>query len=620
MVPPPHYSIRPDWKTVACAFRVAVLFGLGVATPVRGAEEAEYLGPAAVAASPDGRTLFVSLADAGQVAWVDAADGSIIRRVDVPARPAGVAVSPDGGRLFVACAAPRSVVAVIDARSGRLVRSIAVGHTAEALAIAPDGRLLYVCNRFDDDVSIVDPDTGETIDRVPTRRQPIAVAVTPDGGTVVVANHLPAGRADTFYVVSEVTIFDAGTHRAVSIALPNGSTGLRGLCLSPDGRFALVTHILSNYELVPSQVVGGWTNINAVSIIDVSAGKLVNTIRLDEMYLGAANPWGIAFSADARWLCVAHAGTDELSVIDGRALLELARRGVFASPTVGGTPNDPGILGNMRRRVKLPGKGCRRIAVVGTRALVAQYFSDSLAVVELGGETPAVSSVALGPDPRWTPGRFGQVLFNDATICFQQWQSCASCHPDARNDALNWDLRNDGVGNPKNTKSMVWAHRTPPAMATGVRPTAESAVRSGIEHILFADRPEREAAAIDAYLKSLHPVAGPRGVAAGPDDSTEVGRRLFFRETVGCASCHPAPAYTDRLAHDVGSAGAYDHRTEFDTPTLVEAWRTAPYMHDGRFATVRDLLRERKHGNTHGDVESLTDKQIDELTRFVLSL
>jgi hypothetical protein len=54
-----------------------------------------------------------------------------------------------------------------------------------------------------------------------------------------------------------------------------------------------------------------------------------------------------------------------------------------------------------------------------------------------------------------------------------------SCHPDGRSDRLNWDLLNDGVGNPKNTNSMLLAHQTPPAMSEGVRLTAEAAVRSG---------------------------------------------------------------------------------------------------------------------------------------------
>ncbi|MFQ5576179.1 MAG: glycosyltransferase family 39 protein, partial [Anaerolineae bacterium] len=40
-------------------------------------------------------------------------------------------------------------------------------------------------------------------------------------------------------------------------------------------------------------------------------------------------------------------------------------------------------------------------------------------------------------------------------------------------------------------------------------PNAEAGVRAGITHILFAVRPEEEAAAIDEYLKSLRPVPSP---------------------------------------------------------------------------------------------------------------
>jgi hypothetical protein len=74
--------------------------------------------------------------------------------------------------------------------------------------------------------------------------------------------------------------------------------------------------------------------------------------------------------------------------------------------------------------------------------------------------------------------RKGEFYFHDAGICYQGWQSCASCHPgDARANGLNWDLLNDGIGNPKNTKSLLLTYQTPPAMWLGVRETAETADR-----------------------------------------------------------------------------------------------------------------------------------------------
>jgi hypothetical protein len=56
--------------------------------------------------------------------------------------------------------------------------------------------------------------------------------------------------------------------------------------------------------------------------------------------------------------------------------------------------------------------------------------------------------------------RRGEFYFHDATVCLEGWQSCSSCHPGGgRSDALDWDLVNDGIGNPKNTKSLFLARQ-----------------------------------------------------------------------------------------------------------------------------------------------------------------
>jgi len=210
------------------------------------------------------------------------------------------------------------------------------------------------------------------------------------------------------------------------------------------------------------------------------------------------------------------------------------------------------------------------------------------------------------------------MLFNDATICYQHWQSCATCHPEGRADALNWDLLNDGAGTPKNTRSMLLAHRTPPSMSLGVRATAEVAVRAGVEHILFTQLPEGDAAAIDVYLKSLRPLPSPRLEGGRLSEAALRGKRLFESRQVGCSRCHPAPLYTDGRMHDVG-APTVDGIRRLDTPTLIEVWRTAPYLHDGRYATVERLLIEGRHGS-RGDRLPLDRREIGDLVEFVLSL
>jgi cytochrome c peroxidase len=202
----------------------------------------------------------------------------------------------------------------------------------------------------------------------------------------------------------------------------------------------------------------------------------------------------------------------------------------------------------------------------------------------------------------------------------QGWQSCASCHPDdARMDGLDWDLLNDGIGNPKNTKSLLFAHRTPPSMSLGVRETAESAVRAGIEHILFTKQPEEVPAAMDEYLKSLKPVPSPYLVHGKPAAAAKRGKKVFTQ--AGCAVCHPPGLFTDLHRYDVGTRRAFDRPTDaFYTPTLIELWRTAPYLHDGSAATVRDVLTTRNPHDQHGVTSNLTSREIEDLCAYLLSL
>jgi YVTN family beta-propeller protein len=625
---------------------------LALVTGTARAESSKYLGPSVVVASKDGSSLFVLNVDAKQVVVVQIASRKVARTIALPAEPTGMTLSPDGGKLYVTCVTPLGTVSAIDVSSGRITATIPAGHYAGAPVVSPDGKRLYVCNRFDNNVSAIDLEAKKEVARIPAVREPIAAAIAPDGKTLVVANLLPNDRSDADYVAAVVQLIDTASNQSVAVRLPNGSSSLRGVCVSPDGKHAYVAHVLARFHMPTTQLERGWMNTNALSILDVPGKKLVNTVLLDDVDLGAANPWGVAASADGRLVCVAHAGTHELSAIDVPGVMEkLAKipaqakpyepgkpyddRGSFSSPTQADVPNDLAFLVDLRRRISLRGispwsikptgpmaNGPHGVAIVGSKAYVALYFSDNLAVVDLGPKPDKpVSWIPLGPEPQLTVQRRGQMFFSDADLCFQHWQSCSSCHPDARVDGLNWDLLNDGLGNPKNNRSMLLAHRTPPSMWEGVRPTAEDAVRSGIKNIQFAVRPEEDAVAIDEYLKSLTPVPSPHLVNGQISESAKRGKALFFSERVGCATCHPEPLYTDLKVHDVESKGPYDRKAfSFDTPTLIECWRTAPYLHDGRYVTMKQVIKEGKHGRKHGEVEKLTEQEIDDLVEFVLSL
>jgi cytochrome c peroxidase len=125
---------------------------------------------------------------------------------------------------------------------------------------------------------------------------------------------------------------------------------------------------------------------------------------------------------------------------------------------------------------------------------------------------------------------------------------------------------------------------------------------------------------LTAYLESLRPAPSPFLTVDGK--LTEAARRgkVLFEGKADCASCHPAPYFTDKQRHDVGAETATDPGGGYDTPTLLEAYRTAPYLHDGRALTIEDSLMIDHDGAPHGNVKALSEQELKDLVEYVLSL
>ena len=627
-------------KAAETTVQTSVLFliaGMLLPTPCP-AEADAYLSPVSVVASPDGQGLYVAETTGGRVAVLDAASGQVVASITVAERPVGQTISNDGSVLYVTSAVPAGTVQVVDIQRRCVVNSIAVGHTPVAIVAHPDGRTLYVCNQFDSTVGIVDLRAREQVATIAVLREPVAAALTIDGDYLLVANHLPAGPANGDCVAASVSVIDTTTLQLVrNIELPDGSTSLRGIAVAPDGRHAYVTHILARYRFPVTYLERGWVNTNAMTVINLAEQRYVNTVLLDDVGHGAANPSGVACTADGETIVVAHAGTHELSVIDRQELharllpARTARDFVSASTSTAGLrigddlysatdiPNDLTFMAGIRHRLKLSGNGPRGLAVVGAKVYVAEYFSDSLGVADLPpGAQPEAKSIPLGRSAPMTTVRLGEKLFHDASHAYGRWHSCATCHAgDARTDGLNWDLLNDGMLNAKNGKSLFLSHETPPAMATGVRADAETAVRSGILYVQFATPTTKNAEAIDEYLKSLKPIPSPHLVDERPSAAAMNGRKLFHE--AGCAQCHAGERFVDSRRHNVGTATEEEPRGRFDTPTLVEAWRTAPYLHDGRAVTIREVLTTFNEDDRHGRTSHLTEHELSDLIDYVLT-
>ena len=647
-----------------CAWTAVGLVALSIAGMAR-AEPAD-VAPVAVIADRAGTCLYVGEANVRKVAIFDLATGRVRQTICTSGPPTGLALSPDGRALYVTCEGPEGIIDVIDLAAGRRSKQLIAGHTPMAPLLSADGKRLFVCSRFRNRVELIDTASGQVEAQIPVVREPVAAALTPDGTRLFVANHLASGPADGPFMAAVVSVIDVNARKVTGvIQLPNGSMSLRGMCLSPDGKQAFVTHLLARYQVPTTQLDRGWMNTNAVSVIDTTDARLVNTVLLDDIDLGAANPWGVACTADGRYLCVAHAGTHEISVIDRAALLDkltkvaAGQRVSEVSATAADVPDDLSFMAGVRTRAKLAGNGPRGLVVVGTKIYAAEYFSDSLGMVDLDatggtakpGKTESTKESRPGPAPGALKGvsfalgarkggawpasllrlgmkekaqavspeaRRGEMLFNDATMSFQHWQSCASCHPDGRADGPNWDLMNDGIGSPKNTKSMLRAPETPPLMSLGIRASSEIAIAAGIRYVLFAERPKEDTDAINAYFRSMQPVPSPYLIDGKLSPKAERGRKVF--ETAGCAHCHPSPLFTDNHSYNVGTGLGNQKDRLFDTPTLIEVWRTAPYLHDGRAATMEEVFKKSNPNDRHGRTSELSAEDFAALIEYVLSL
>jgi DNA-binding beta-propeller fold protein YncE/cytochrome c peroxidase len=619
-------------------------------TPPR--DESVYHSPLDLAFSPDGKTLAVSDRTAGELCLIDANSGEIRRTVKLQGKPMALAWRQNGSILVSEYDA--GTVAEVDARESRVARRLPVGPKAVGVAVATGKNLLVVCDYGLHTISLVDLETGNVRTRLPAVRHPYFVAVTPDERLAVVGNLIPPGPATELTSVASISLIDLDSLTKIrDIPLPDGSSDVRQVRVSPDSRWAYVVHTRGRTMLPTTQLDRGWVNTNALSIIDLAERQVYATVLLDTITQGAADPWGIALTPDGKTAWISLAGVHQIARIDlGRLHEYLAGRepkseiSNLRSPISDAKPpvtdaaaiwqqikEDPAkrsqlsyhlsalYAAGLMSRIPIDAKGPRGIALAadGKHLAVASYYSGEVLWLE-ADRCQVQKRISLGSQPEADEVRHGEFVFHDAGHCFQGWLSCATCHPDGRADGLNWDLVNDGIGNPKNAKSLLWADRTPPSMSLGIRENMEEAVKKGFQFVQFREVEEGDLDAVRAYLRSLEPESSPYLVQGQFSEKARQGRRIFEDAEVGCANCHPAPWYTSKKLRDVGTKHELDRSGDFDTPTCAELWRTGPYLHDGSAPTLKDMLTTMNRDNQHGRTSHLQPEEIEALIEYLLSL
>ena len=145
-------------------------------------------------------------------------------------------------------------------------------------------------------------------------------------------------------------------------------------------------------------------------------------------------------------------------------------------------------------------------------------------------------------------------------------------------------------------------------MSLGIRADMEVAVRAGFVHILFTEPRAEDVQAVIAYLKSLQPVDQPAPQAGRFPNGIRAARREDLPPTRRSAAptvIRPRSSPISRLS-DVGTGRRRDRgAARFDTPSLIELWRTPPYLHDGSAATLRQVLIDDNRDDRHGMTSSL---------------
>ncbi len=294
----------------------------------------------------------------------------------------------------------------------------------------------------------------------------------------------------------------------------------------------------------------------------------------------------------------------------------------------------------------------------------------------LAQESPWLRPAAIPapPDNQLTATRveLGKKLFFDPRLSGSNWISCATCH----NPALGWSdglptaighgMRKLGRNTPTilNTaynRFQFWDGRARTLEEQALGPiVAEEEMDQDLDELveelkaipgyvtLFEEAypgegitKETIAKALASFQRSIVSTESPfdrwqKGEENAVSDAVKRGFELF-QGKARCVVCHQGFNFTDDGFHNVGLKGAKDLgryklvkvkvlKHAFKTPTLRDVELTWPYMHDGRYRTLEEVI---EHYNRGGDTKvvdpniqplGLTKQEVADLVAFLKSL
>ncbi len=536
-----------------------------------------------IALAANQRYLVTANTFSGTASVVDIAGKQILAEVPVGGEPRALAVAPDQTWMAVTARAA-GTLSIIDLATYEVRDTITVG--LWPWGVVTDGNLLYVALQGADAIAEVSAASGRVL-------RTIAVPDAPTGLALY---------GDFLYV----THFESGALSMVYLA--DGSVA-RSTPGTPDSRLAQAVWI-DPYDArayVPA------TRANAASpvlvfdntvfpVVNVYELSALGSLRRSRVVVDVADrpvnmPFDVHLDRARRWLWVANAGSNDVSVIN------LATGYAIANIAVGANP--------------------RGIAAYADNRFVFVYnaLDGTISVIETAymEEVDRLPATRLEVPIDWL---IGAQLFHgsaDARLSQDHRLSCATCHFDGGDDGQTWL---GFPGGPRNTAALYGVWATPPwgwhaefdelaDLDVLFRELQHGAgLIDGLPYPALGQPNSGRSPDMDALVVYLNSLAGP-GLNAQriPPDEVLAGEAVWL--TRGCAECHTPPLYTDNLTHDLGGG-------EVNTPSLRWLWDTAPYYSDGRAATLFDVFRV--DDGPHALLGHLPLAELDALIRYLESL
>ncbi|HEY1860070.1 MAG TPA: beta-propeller fold lactonase family protein [Gemmataceae bacterium] len=563
-----------------------------------------HRSPIDLAVLPGGRLALTANHTADSASLIDIKEGKVLAEQACGRKPSAVAVSPDGRRAAVSNLWSGKVSLLeIDKATLKTSGEVAVGPLPRGLVFAHDGESLYVAASGADEVVQVDWSSRKVKQRWTAPREPRTVALSADGRKLAVASTRSA----------QVRCWDTHNGKLLWERRIEDGFNLRGLSFTPDDEGLICAHALRrSFPVTKENIEEGWVIDNRLTWFAVAADAkpAMKQIAVDQRGKAVADLYGLAVDRKAGQLILTGSGTRELVLLDADHIpWTTGDPGDFLSPKFD--------LGDHKmRRMQLGGRPLAIAFLDDHSAAVANYLSDSVQVVDVE-QGKVIRSITLGGPEEPSLARRGETLFYDAQRSHDQWFSCSTCHVEGHTCGLNFDtLNDDSYGNPKLTPTLRNVAKTGPWTWHGWQKDLGAAVEKSYLETMFGPRPTAaESKAVVAFLETLDQPPNPRA-----EESDEVKRgQAVFKGKARCAKCHKGNEYTSESNYDVKLEPDGSPYRLWNPPSLRGLWDRGPFLHDGRAATLKDLL-EKHHESEKLGGEALTDDERRDLIAFLQSL